>query len=309
MATPRRGLAIALGGCLLGLLALAVLAAGPVSTAGFSAQTDTRAAFGMGHLPAVSIDARWWLDASYGQGIFEGHDCLDLAQPGEGIHCWQDRHESTNELQHIGSEHKVPTLRVNAINGRSVARFAHGALRGDDRFMIEEGKASVQIFLVFRENERAALGISSYLVNLNGTASAARFSLIGPHHDGYLYFDAGAYGGSARSRAPALALGTTTLVTAWKDPNRGVSGMQVNDGDPSCSTGNPNADTSGGLRMGDYVADTDIAELIVFGYRLTDSSEQEIENYLVEKWDIDRIARVNPADPACYTPLPGGPVP
>lgn len=280
-----------------------ILAIQPCNSAQ-TAETETELTIAMGHYPPVSIQARWWLDGSYPLTVYTDHGCTIQAADTQEIHCWQDRHVPENLLEHLGPTDKVPTLKADAINGRAAVNFYHSVLKGDDRFGTELTQAS--IFLVFTEHERSPRGKSAYLMNLNGDSSANRFSLIGPHYDGLIYFDSGKYrNGSteARSAAPARPIGEVTMVTAWKDSHRGQSGLQVNDGDAYCSTGNPPAEMVGGLRMGDYVEDTDVGELIVVANRLTDRGEQMIEDYLIKKWGISRVPRSDvPPDPGCYTP-------
>lgn len=301
--TRSRVLMVGLGLTMLVGLASAWMPA--LSNARLSATTTTEVSVAMGEYPPVSLNARWWLDGSYPPNVFSDHECSTRAADGESVHCGIDRHVKQNYLEHAGPETKVPTLKADAINGRAALNFSHAVLKGDDRFGTTVKSAS--IFLVFREHERTAPeDKAAVLMNLNGEAHSKRFSIIGPHWDGYIYFDSGSYAANssfARSKAPAMDVGEITLVTAWKDQNRDVSGLQVNDGDPYCSTGNPAAEMGGGLRMGDYAHNTDIAELIIFSYRLPDAKEQHIENYLADKWGIALAKdRGSPSDGDCYTP-------
>lgn len=292
---------------LLGGLTVATLTAPTIGDAKLADTTDTEVEASMATYPPASVQARWWLDGSFPLTVFKDHECTTTAIPKDEVHCWQDRKVEQNKLIHVGSEVKVPTLKADAINGRAAVNFYHGVLAGDDRFHTYLDQAS--IFLVFKENERTPPGGSdAVLVNVNGKSRGNRFSIVGPHHDGYIYFDSGTYkpdSTEARSRAPALPIGEVTLVTAWKDQGRRQSGLQINDGDAFCSSGNPPAETVGGLRMGDYVENTDVGELIVVANRLEAHEEQIMEAYLIEKWGIERAVRSDPPpEPDCYTPPP-----
>lgn len=306
----RRVLSLALGVTLACGIATAALPR--VSNARLASSADTEISFAMAKYPWGARDARWWLDASYPVRVFSNARCRIQAVDAEPVLCWEDRAVEQNKLAPVEPEH-APILVSEAMNGRDVIAFNGTPMKGRDAFGAPVQQ--IQIFIVFRELVRTSSDVEPVLLSLNGLESGEnRFAVLGPDKHGLLSFDSGADAASPRladapgdedpnrAWAPALGPETTTLVTAWKDLNRDVSGLQVNDGDPHCARLNLEANAGGGLRLGDHTEHIEIAEVIVAHYRLPDAKEQRVENYLLDKWGIERGDRTQPPSEECHTP-------
>lgn len=275
------------GRVLSGWAVLVVLALLPVThgtNANFTDATTGAASFSAGVQwpPAVMETASWWLDATDPSTLFADSSCATPAGVvgGAAVACWADKQVSGQAV--VGSAQVAAT----PVGGHSAVRFVTTSqLLGPDLF--GGSLANTTVFMVSRENSPS----NNFLVSLNGTdhTNASRVTINAPYNTTRLwYFDAGSCCtiDRAKSVTGETAIGDVAVFVGWKDSVAGSNGLRLNGGVSHLSPGHTVATSSGGLALGDpgRVASHDIAELIVFGYRLSAADEANVEQYLLAKW-------------------------
>lgn len=264
------------------VLCVAAVVGLPQSNAAFTKTTKNESnQFGALSVPSIVYDAEWWLDATAPANLYSDTGCsVPATTAGTEVKCWKNHNAPTKTLKPNGTG-AGPTISASPFGGRRTVEFSGaGTIIGPDLF--GGSLSDTQVFVVGRENVRAA----NYFFSLNGlnTANYGRFILHFPWNNGTYYWDTGD-SATDRSSSPAPALGTPVVFNGWKDSVDGRSGHRVNGGTSRYSSANNPADTSGGLALGQN-GRNDLAEVIVFGHRLTPAEEQAVENYLKEKWGI-----------------------
>lgn len=158
------------------------------------------------------------------------------------------------------------------------------------------GSSSVtdsHVIFASRENTRSG----NFFINLNGTntnGTSGRFSFHSPWVDGTWYYDPGsATTNRAQSGSNATAVGAKVVFSGYKSSADGKNGFRLNGGTRFLSSGTTSADVTGGIRIGEGVADHSIYDLIIFSSKLSAANESYIES-VVSETNIDTLTTLLP---------------
>jgi hypothetical protein len=188
-------------------------------------------------------------------------------------------------LQNTAAEQ--PHLIQNAIGGLSVGQFYWDGSVNDT---MEDLAAPLSdyatngfVFIVSKQNTSGY----NMLVSLDGSneSSNRRFFIHCPYSDDNFYFDFGSQP-TDRTNVYSSTPNDPVLITGFKDGANSVDTLRLNGGiATSNSSGFTQARVST-LKVGTKVANTYLAEVIIYNNRISDADMYRVEGYLAWKWGL-----------------------
>ncbi len=218
-----------------------------------------------------------WLDGSDRSTLLDaqGDRANNYWRFSGQVSTWLDKSGNGNHLR--GS-----SATLGEINRRSTVRFTNDIMTGPDLF--DGVMTEATIFFVQQENASS----SNFFLNFNGDSTGdGRLSFHTPWRGNRnWYWDAGSWRTGNRSyiRRPT-EVGDVTQVTAYKTLIGNENGISLNNGTFSTvDAGATAAPSSGGMHFGRGVSDHELAEMIVYDRKLSDTEIETVQAYLDLKW-------------------------